>query len=117
MKLLLDEMYSPEIARRLRNRGHDAVSIRERPDLTGTTDADLFAAMAAEERTIVTNNVVDYVSLFRRALADGGDHAPLFLTSDRSMPRTKVGIGRFLNVLEDLLTERPPEAASPNQLG
>ena len=117
MKLLLDEMYSPEIARRLRNRGHDAVSIRERPDLIGTADSQLFAVMAAEDRTIVTNNVVDYVPLFRRALADGSDHAALFLTSDRSMPRTKAGIGRFLNVLEDLLTERQRNAAKPNQLG
>jgi len=116
VKLLLDAIYSPEIAARLRNRGHDAISIAERPDLQGASDAELFAAMAAEDRTVVTNNVVDYVPLFRRALADGTERPGLFLTSDRTTPRNNAGIGRFLNVLEDLLTERAPDAATPNQL-
>lgn len=104
MKLLLDAMYSPEIAVRLRNRGHDAVSIAERPDLQAASDVALFAAMAAEDRTVVTNNVVDYVPLFREALAEGTEHPGLFVTDDRSTPRNVAGIGRFLNVLESLLT-------------
>ena len=102
MKLLLDDMYSPDVAARLRARGHDAVAVRERPDLVGMSDYELFAAMAAEERTIVTNNVVDYVPLVRQTLAEGGDHAGLFLTSDRSMPRNRAGIGHFVSVLEEL---------------
>ena len=109
MKVLLDAIYSPEIAVRLRNRGHDALSITERPDLQGASDVELFAAIAAEDRTFVTNNVLDYLPLFRSALADGTERPALFLTSDRSTPRNKAGIGRFLNVLEDLLTERPGE--------
>ena len=112
MRLLLDAIYSPEIAVRLRNRGHDAVSITERPDLQGVSDAELFTVMAAEDRMFVTSNVVDYLPLFRRALAEGTEHPGLFMTSDRSKPRNKAGISRFLNVLEDLLTERPDEAQS-----
>ena len=108
MKLLLDAMYSPEIAVRLRNRGHDAVSIAERPELQAASDIELLAAMAAEDRTVVTNNVVDYVPLFRRALADGAEHPGLFLTNDHATPRNSAGIGRFLNVLEDLLTSSEP---------
>jgi hypothetical protein len=115
VKVLLDAIYSPEVAVRLRNRGHDAVSITERPDLQGTSDAELFAAMAAEDRTFVTNNVVDYLPLFRRALADGTERPGLFLTSDRSTPRNNAGIGRFLNVLEDLLTERQPARGDAQQ--
>lgn len=117
MKLLLDEMYSPEVAVRLRNRGHDAVSIRERHDLLGKSDAELFDAMAAEDRTIVTNNAVDFVPVFRRALAEGAKHPGLFLTSDRSTPRNKAGIGRFVNVLEDLVAERPAGAPTSSQVG
>lgn len=116
MKLLLDEMYSPDVAVRLRARGHDAVSIRERAELLGMSDLQLFSAMAAENRTIVTNNVVDYVPLYRSALAEGGDPAALLLTSDRSMPRNKAGIGRFVSMLEDLLSEQQPESAPPSQL-
>jgi predicted nuclease of predicted toxin-antitoxin system len=115
VKLLLDAIYSPEIAIRLRNRGHDVASITERPDLQGASDVELFAAMAAEDRTFVTNNVVDYLPLFRSALADGTERPGLFLTSDRSTPRNKAGIGRFLNVLEDLLTERPRDVTMPSQ--
>ena len=116
MRLLLDEMYSPRIAVRLRDRGHDAVSLRERRDLVGSSDHELFAAMAVENRTIVTNNVVDFVPIFRRALADGAASPGLFLTSDRSTPRSTAEIGRFVSVLEDLVTESEGETAAPSQV-
>ncbi|MGH3066388.1 MAG: DUF5615 family PIN-like protein [Gaiellaceae bacterium] len=113
MKLLLDEMYSPRIAARLRDRGHDAVSLRERRDLVGASDRELFAVMAAESRTIVTNNVVDFVPIFRRALADGAENPGLFLTSDRTAPRSSAEIGRFVSVLEGLVAESEGEKSSP----
>ncbi len=116
MKLLLDEMYSPRIAVRLRDRGHDAVSLRERRDLVGASDRQLFAAMAAESRTIVTNNVVDFVPIFRRALADGAENPGLFLTSDRATPRSSAEIGRFVSVLEELMAESGGETAAPSQV-
>ena len=103
MKLLLDDVYSPDVAARLRTRGHDAVSVRERPDLAGKSDEELFAAMAEEDRTIVTNNVLDFVPLFRNALASGARHAALFLTDDRTTPRSKAGVGRFVSMLEELV--------------
>ena len=37
MKLLLDEMHAPAVAARLRDRGHDAVAVKERADLIGLT--------------------------------------------------------------------------------
>lgn len=116
MKLLLDDMYSPDVAARLRARGHDAIAIRERPDLLAVSDHELFSSMAEEGRTIVTNNVIDFVPLYRAVLAEGGLPAALFLTSDRSMPRTKAGIGRFVSMIEELLTvelSRAP-ATSPD---
>ncbi|HSI97574.1 MAG TPA: DUF5615 family PIN-like protein [Gaiellaceae bacterium] len=40
MKLLLDEMYPSLIARELRARGHDVVSVHERPG-SGTPDDEV----------------------------------------------------------------------------
>ncbi len=116
MRLLLDEMYSPQIASQLRSRRHDAVSVTERPELVGRSDEQLFSAMAAEDRAIVTNNAADFVPLSQRAAAEGMGHAGLLLTSDRSLPRTKAGIGRYVTVLDDLLTSHPTDDALRNQL-
>ncbi len=116
MKLLLDEMYSPQIAVRLRDRGHDAVSLRERRDLVAASDRELLAAVTVENRTIVTNNVVDFVPIFRRALADGVESPGLFLTSDRSTPRSTTEIGRFVSVLEALVGESDGAADAPSQV-
>ena len=41
MKLLLDEMHAPRVAARLRERGHDAVAVKERAELIGMSDEDL----------------------------------------------------------------------------
>jgi len=115
VRLLLDAMYSPEVAERLRARGHDAIALGERPALVAMRDEELFAAMAAEDRTVVTNNVLDFVPLYRSALADGAEHPPLVLTSDRQMPRTWTAIGRFVSMLEELAggeTAPPGEAES-----
>jgi hypothetical protein len=116
LRLLLDEMYSPDIARQLRSQGHDVVSVAERPDLAGRADADLFALMAAEGRAIVTNDVAHFVPLFHQALAAGHDHPGLLLTSDRSLPRSKTGIGRYVEVLSTLLAENREDDALRNQV-
>lgn len=116
MKLLLDEMYPPEIARQLRRRGHDVVAACERPDVAGKPDPVVFELMAAEGRAIVTNDLHDYVVLFNSALAEGRDHAGLLLTSDRSLPRTKAGIGAYVRVLGRVLREHSAHDALRNRL-
>lgn len=93
-------MYSPRIAEELRKRGHDAISVKERPDLVGRSDREVFAAMASEGRAIVTNNAADFTPLFIEAIAFEEQHAGLLLTSDRSLPRRREGIGRFVDVLD-----------------
>jgi hypothetical protein len=54
VKLLLDEHYSPAIARQLGTRGHDVVAVAERADLVSLSDDDL-RRMAQERRAIMTN--------------------------------------------------------------
>jgi hypothetical protein len=114
--LLLDEHSSPEIARQLRRRGHDVVTVKERPDLEGLRDEGLFARMASERRAIVTNNVKDFMRLADRAATTGEEHYGVLFTSDKSMPRRKDAIGRFLSVLDGLLTETSEEDAYRNRV-
>lgn len=116
MRLLLDEHLSPEIARRLRSRGHDVEAAVERPDLVSLPDHELFARMAAERRAILTNNVPDYVKLFNAALSRGEEHYGLLLTDDRSMPRGRNTIGLSVRVLDELLGAHLAEGALRNQL-
>ena len=87
MKLLLDEMWSPQIAHQLRTRGHDVLAVAERPELRGQPDGQVFDAAQAEARATVTENVPDFRSLAATALAQGRTHAGLIFTSDRSFPR------------------------------
>ncbi len=61
MKVLLDEMYSDVIAVELRARGHDPVGVREViPALAGALVEEVLRTAAAQERTLVSENVRDY---------------------------------------------------------
>jgi predicted nuclease of predicted toxin-antitoxin system len=111
MRLLLDEHYSPRIARALRDRGHDVIAVGERADLAGVDDAALLQAAADEHRALVTNNVADLVVAARERTAGGQTHAGLVLTSDRSLPRTRAGIGAIVAALDALLATHLGEEA------
>ena len=116
MKLLIDEHYSPEIARQLRARGHDVVAVAERADLVGRSDEELLRQMAQERRAVMTNNVKDFVPLASRAAVDGDDHHGLVLTSDKSMPRRSDAIGRVVDALDAFLQCHQPEDSCRNQV-
>jgi hypothetical protein len=63
MKLLLDEMWTPTIARELRRREFDAVAINEpthAPRYAGIADDLVFARAQENGRSVVTDNVSDY---------------------------------------------------------
>lgn len=109
MRLLLDQHYSPDIAEALRARGHDVVSVKERAELSGLTDRELLTRMAAERRTVVTENVADFMPLVREAAARGDVHYGLVFSPSRSMPRSKGTIGLFVQALDALLSKHPKE--------
>lgn len=110
-RLLLDEHFSPEIARQLRGRGHDAAAARERPELHGLADRELLAVAADERRVLVTENVADFAELHRQSVLRGVPHAGLVFTSPRRFPRTRRGIGPLVRALEAFLADGPPELA------
>ncbi|MGH2356499.1 MAG: DUF5615 family PIN-like protein [Candidatus Limnocylindria bacterium] len=115
MRLLLDEHYSPQIARQLRQRRHDVVAARERPEFHGLSDADLLAHAALERRAIVTENVADFAELHRIALVSGQRHYGLVFTSSRGFPRTTRAIGRLVRALDALLDANRADDALASQ--
>jgi len=106
VKLLLDEMWPPTIARQLRQRGFDVAAVAERSDLRTQLDEVIFATAQAEERAIVTENVHDFLRIASEALQRGIVHRGLILTTNHSFsrhdPRTP---GRLINALLELLNE------------
>jgi hypothetical protein len=99
VRFLLDEMYPRRLAEQLRDAGHDVVAVVERPDLVGRPDVDIARWAREQQRVVVTENVVDYVSLDER------QHARLLLLSARRWPRTPRGIDRIRAALDAWLTE------------
>jgi hypothetical protein len=116
VRLCLDEHYSPEIACLLRDqRGHDVSAVKERPELIGLPDAQLVAAMRAERAALLTENVQDFMPIAQALAARGEDHWGFVFTSGRSMPRGAATIGRYVDVLDPFLSERPGEDDLKNQ--
>jgi predicted nuclease of predicted toxin-antitoxin system len=116
VRLLLDEHYSPKIAEELRNRGHDVVSVKDRDDLRGLTDRDLWSRAIAEGRVFLTDNVADFMPLVREAVAGGDPFMGVVFTSPRSMPRSTATIGTYVTKLDQLLHQRSRDDALASQV-
>jgi hypothetical protein len=114
LKLVLDELYSPAIAVGLRERGHDVISVHERPDLEGLKDEQLFPLLAGERRALVTENWPDYQEQMRKAADAARDHYGVLFTSRTRLPRSKQTIGLYIRVLGDFLERHPDEDALLN---
>lgn len=111
VKLLLDEMHAPIVARRLADLGHDVVSVAEESSLRAMTDDELFRWAAAEGRRIVTENVKD----FRRLLVQtSGSGAALLCTSSRVFPRIRRNPGPLIAALHAWLSA-PDVADRPDE--
>ena len=107
MRVLLDEHFSPEIARQLRDRGHDAVAVREQSGIRGLSDREVLALATTQRRAVVTENVADFIELHRAAVITHTSHFGLIFTSPRQFPRTRRAIGRLVRALEALLAAYP----------
>lgn len=106
MRALLDEQLSPQIAARLRSRGHDVAAVAERADLLGSSDRVILDAAAREQRALVTNNVKDFRPLAAERLARGQDHGGLILLPS-TRTRTCSQVERLANAIEAVLKAHP----------
>lgn len=111
VKLLLDEHVSPDIARQLRERGHDVVAVAERSDLRGRSDRVHFASLPDQERAIVTRDPADFRPLLAEALRSGTKTYGLVCVPRRfSLGRSATG--RLVRALDALLTAQPDADAA-----
>lgn len=112
MRLALDHHYSPTIALRLRELGFDVVAVQER-GWHSVGDEFLLNQCADDERSLLTNNVADFLPIVQRWAQQGRLHAGLIFTSDRSMPRTRAMTGAYVDALSAvLLLYRAPSSAA-----
>jgi len=117
VRLLLDEMISPRLARELRERGHDVQAIkRDRPDLEGLPDIEIVWLTAAERRAVVTNDVADFAPLHERLLATGGEHFGMVFTDDAVLPRNREHIAEWVDALSGLLDAHSGDDALLNRV-
>ncbi|MGA8364240.1 MAG: DUF5615 family PIN-like protein [Solirubrobacteraceae bacterium] len=116
MKLLLDEQFPPNIAKRLRERDHDVIAVCERPDLLSVEDETLLALSTAEKRALLTNNVRDFVPIATRWVGEGRSYYGLLLVSDRTLKRSRNTIGAYVSAIDRLLREHSEENALRDQI-
>jgi Domain of unknown function (DUF5615) len=109
VRLLLDEMLSPAIARELRVRGHDAEPVAGHPDREALTDPEVLALARSEHRAVVTNNLRDFRPLHHEAITPGGAGHFGMIFIPGSYRRTKADTGRIIAALEAILAYYPGE--------
>ncbi len=111
MRLLLDEMYPSSIATALRKRGHDVVAVVERRELRGLRDSDVFAVAQDERRTVVTENVADFVPLANELDARGvAHHGVVLVPPAKYRLGDRRTIGALVGALDALLHADPSDA-------
>jgi len=101
--VILDEMYPPALAHRLRADGHDVVAVLDvEVGLASKTDEDVLTWAARNNRCVVTENVSD----FARLAQQGSDHCGLIFVSSRRFPRTAAGLHRLGAALDALMSAK-----------
>lgn len=101
--ILLDEMYPPALARRLRDSGHDAKAVLDvEVGLASRSDEDVLAWASRNNRCLVTENVND----FARLAAQGAAHCGLVLVLAQRFPRTSKGLIRLGDALDATLVSK-----------
>jgi hypothetical protein len=114
VKLLLDEMLSPVIARELRSRGHDVEAVAGNPGREALSDPEVLALARAEHRALVTNNLRDFRPLHHEAVTPGGSGHYGMIFIPGSYRRTRADTGKIIAALEAIHAQYPGEADLAN---
>jgi predicted nuclease of predicted toxin-antitoxin system len=109
VRLLLDEMLSPAIARELQARGHDVTAVSGDPKRQALSDLEVLVVAREERRALVTNNVRDYRPLHHEAVVPGGPGHFGMIFLPGSYRRTKADVARIVAALEAKLAQYPSD--------
>ncbi len=111
VRLLLDEMLSPENAAQLRKKGHDVEAIKGHPEWIALSDSEVLDLARRENRAIVTDNFLDFRPLHEEAITPGGrgHHGMVFMPS--GYRRNRADTGRIVKALDRKLSELPANDA------
>ena len=102
--LLLDEMFSDDIARQLRAKGYDVISVVAGPALVGLPDDQVLAYATTEGRALVTATIKDFVPLDGRYRAAGQSHSGLILVPTKAFPQHRGFPATITTALATLLS-------------
>jgi predicted nuclease of predicted toxin-antitoxin system len=107
VKLLLDEMLTPAIARELCSRGYDVQAVAGHQDREGLSDPDVLDLARTERRAIVTSNLRDFRPLHHEAITPGaaGHFGMIFIPGNYRL--TTNDIGKIIAALEAILRSYP----------
>jgi predicted nuclease of predicted toxin-antitoxin system len=118
LKLLLDEMYSPDLAEALRVADIDACTVVEL-GLAGSSDPEVFAAAIADERTLLTENVADFARISADHVVAGQHHPGVLIALSSRFSRRAAGIGLLVTavrvVADQQLTDRLVYLQGPSE--
>ncbi|OGI13249.1 MAG: hypothetical protein A3I68_02355 [Candidatus Melainabacteria bacterium RIFCSPLOWO2_02_FULL_35_15] len=86
MKLYLDENISPLVAKKLREKGFDVISVHEN-NTRSKSDIEQFELAIREKRAIVTYDVIDFTDLAKGYIAKVKPHSGIILVSNKTIPQ------------------------------
>ena len=114
MKLVLNEMWSSEIALQLRRRGHDVVAATELPRrYRGVPDPEFFRRAQEDGRAVVTDNVRDFMVVLAEHASRAEPHCGVVFAVRPSFDRARPGIvGDMTRALDALFPEQEDEERS-----
>lgn len=103
MKLYLDENISQLVAKKLREKGYDVVSVHEN-HTQSKSDTEQLELAIEEERAIVTYDLVDFTDLAKEYIAKGKSHCGIILVSNKTIPQDN--LKKLIVSLEKLLQNK-----------
>ncbi|MGA2470789.1 MAG: DUF5615 family PIN-like protein [Solirubrobacteraceae bacterium] len=105
MKLLLDEVYPPALAERLRGEGVEAAMVSGL-GLAGRSDAEVFAVAVEQGYTLLTENAADFTIIAAEQLNAGRHHPGVLIALSSRFSRRSAGIAPLSAAIHAVATEQ-----------
>lgn len=99
MKLLLDEMYPPSLAKGIREAGLDATTVAALA-LAGSPDAEVFAATVAGGYVVLTENVGDFTRIAVEHSNAGHRHPGVLIALSSRFSRRPAGARPLVDAIK-----------------